>query len=85
MTGLTRADLAALPSYVPGRTVPGAIKLASNEVSLPHFELVDTIAAMRWTNAEIPGLLRGLSTAMSEEMDAMAALDDQPALVGSLR
>ncbi|SFQ43250.1 histidinol-phosphate aminotransferase [Amycolatopsis arida] len=28
----TRADLAALPSYVPGRTVPGAIKLASNEV-----------------------------------------------------
>jgi 2-polyprenyl-6-methoxyphenol hydroxylase-like FAD-dependent oxidoreductase len=56
-----------------------------NEVSLPHFELVDTIAAMRWTDAEIPGLLRGLSTAMSEEMDAMAALDDEPALVGSLR
>lgn len=28
----TRADLAALPAYVPGRTVPGAIKLASNEV-----------------------------------------------------
>jgi histidinol-phosphate aminotransferase len=29
---LTRADLAALPNYVPGRSVPGAIKLASNEV-----------------------------------------------------
>ncbi|HKT05337.1 MAG TPA: histidinol-phosphate transaminase [Rugosimonospora sp.] len=29
---LTRADLDPLPSYVPGRTVPGAIKLASNEV-----------------------------------------------------
>jgi len=29
---LTRADLDALPSYVPGRTVTGAIKLASNEV-----------------------------------------------------
>ncbi|MCE7009493.1 histidinol-phosphate transaminase [Kibdelosporangium philippinense] len=27
-----RADLATLPSYVPGRTIPGAIKLASNEV-----------------------------------------------------
>ncbi|ALG05711.1 histidinol-phosphate transaminase [Kibdelosporangium phytohabitans] len=27
-----RADLASLPSYVPGRTIPGAIKLASNEV-----------------------------------------------------
>lgn len=30
-----RADLARLPSYVPGRTVPGSIKLASNEVALP--------------------------------------------------
>jgi histidinol-phosphate aminotransferase len=29
----TRADLASLPSYVPGRTIPGAIKLASNEVT----------------------------------------------------
>ncbi|GIH11723.1 putative phenylalanine aminotransferase [Rhizocola hellebori] len=29
---LTREDLAALPNYVPGRSVPGAIKLASNEV-----------------------------------------------------
>jgi histidinol-phosphate aminotransferase len=32
MTRLTRADLDALPAYVPGRAVPGAIKLASNEV-----------------------------------------------------
>src|SRR5258706_7707804 len=29
---LTRPDLDAIPAYVPGRTVPGAIKLASNEV-----------------------------------------------------
>jgi histidinol-phosphate aminotransferase len=28
----TRADLASIPLYVPGRTVPDAIKLASNEV-----------------------------------------------------
>ncbi|GGP36988.1 histidinol-phosphate transaminase [Saccharothrix coeruleofusca] len=33
MTVRTRADLAALPAYVPGRSIPGAIKLASNEVS----------------------------------------------------
>ncbi|PRY46081.1 histidinol-phosphate transaminase [Umezawaea tangerina] len=33
MSVRTRADLDALPSYVPGKTVPGAIKLASNEVS----------------------------------------------------
>jgi len=30
-----RPDLASLPAYVPGRTIPGAIKLASNEVALP--------------------------------------------------
>ena len=37
MTGVTtiRADLDGLPAYVPGRAVPGAIKLASNEVPLP--------------------------------------------------
>jgi len=30
-----RADLDSLPTYVPGRTIPGLIKLASNEVPLP--------------------------------------------------
>jgi histidinol-phosphate aminotransferase len=30
-----RATLATLPSYVPGRTIPGAIKLASNETHYP--------------------------------------------------
>ncbi|GAA3890715.1 histidinol-phosphate transaminase [Saccharothrix violaceirubra] len=33
MTVRTRADLSSLPGYVPGRSIPGAIKLASNEVS----------------------------------------------------
>src|ERR687893_1571758 len=32
---LIRPDLDTLPAYVPGKTIPGAIKLASNEVSLP--------------------------------------------------
>ncbi|MCY7343112.1 MAG: histidinol-phosphate transaminase [Pseudonocardia sp.] len=32
---LTRADLDSLPAYVPGRAIPGAVKLASNEVPLP--------------------------------------------------
>jgi histidinol-phosphate aminotransferase len=44
VTGLTRADLAALPSYVPGRTVPGAIKLASNEV--PYGPLPGVVEAL---------------------------------------
>lgn len=33
MTVRTRADLEQVPGYVPGRSIPGAIKLASNEVS----------------------------------------------------
>ncbi|GAA2333620.1 histidinol-phosphate transaminase [Saccharopolyspora halophila] len=33
MSARTRADLEQLPAYVAGRTVPGSIKLASNEVS----------------------------------------------------
>ena len=32
---LIRADLDSLSAYVPGRAIPGAIKLASNEVPLP--------------------------------------------------
>jgi histidinol-phosphate aminotransferase len=35
MDPMLRPDLASLPAYVPGRNVPGSIKLASNEVSLP--------------------------------------------------
>ncbi|SDC74355.1 histidinol-phosphate transaminase [Actinokineospora iranica] len=34
MTVRIRADLDSLPGYVPGKNIPGAIKLASNEVSL---------------------------------------------------
>jgi histidinol-phosphate aminotransferase len=41
-----RADLARLPAYVPGRSVPGSIKLASNEVALPPLPpILDAIAA----------------------------------------
>jgi histidinol-phosphate aminotransferase len=41
-----RESLSALPAYVPGRAVPGAVKLASNESAegpLPH--VIDRIAA----------------------------------------
>ncbi len=35
MTVRTRQALDSLPAYAPGRSVPGAIKLASNELSFP--------------------------------------------------
>lgn len=41
---LTRPDLDTLPAYVPGRTVPGAIKLASNEV--PYGPLPGVVEAI---------------------------------------
>jgi len=44
MTGLTRPDLDALPTYVPGRAVPGSIKLASNEV--PYGPLPGVVEAL---------------------------------------
>jgi histidinol-phosphate aminotransferase len=44
MNGLTRADLDALPTYVPGRAVAGAIKLASNEV--PYGPLPGVVEAI---------------------------------------
>ncbi|HEX3650632.1 MAG TPA: histidinol-phosphate transaminase [Pseudonocardiaceae bacterium] len=48
MSAYTRVDLAGLPDYVPGRSIPGAIKLASNEVSagpLPSVVAAITSAA----------------------------------------
>jgi histidinol-phosphate aminotransferase len=44
MTRLTRADLDALPAYVPGKAIPGAIKLASNEV--PYGPLPGVVEAL---------------------------------------
>ena len=44
MTQLTRPDLDRLPAYVAGRTVPGAIKLASNEV--PYGPLPGVVEAI---------------------------------------
>jgi histidinol-phosphate aminotransferase len=44
MSKLTRPDLDRLPSYVPGRSAPGAIKLASNEV--PYGPLPGVVEAV---------------------------------------
>lgn len=40
MTVQLRRTLDSLPAYAPGRTVPGAIKLASNELSFPTLPTV---------------------------------------------
>ncbi len=51
MIRLTRTDLDALPAYVAGRTVPGAIKLASNEV--PYGPLPGVVEAITEAAANV--------------------------------
>ena len=52
MTVRIRPALDALPAYAPGRTVPGAVKLASNELSFPTLPAVsEAIAAAVGTDA----------------------------------
>jgi histidinol-phosphate aminotransferase len=57
MTRLTRADLDALPGYVPGRSVPDAIKLASNEVPFgPLPGVPEAVAAAVTTSHRYPDM-----------------------------
>jgi 2-polyprenyl-6-methoxyphenol hydroxylase-like FAD-dependent oxidoreductase len=63
---------------------PEAVALADfqatrDRLSLALFETVDTIAASQWSADEIPGLLLTLSSAMVDEVEALAARDEIPA------
>ena len=49
---------------------------ARNHMALPLFDVVDAIAMMRWTDAEIPRLLRRLSTAMNDEVTYASTADE---------
>ena len=64
-----RPDLESLPAYVPGRAVPGAIKLASNEVTLPPPPRVLAAIAEAAAGANrYPDLsVTGLTTRLAEE------------------
>jgi len=53
-----------------------------NQLSVPLFDVVDAIAGMRWTDAEIPELLLRLNSAMTDEVELLAHLGDERALVG---
>ncbi|MGH3981799.1 MAG: pyridoxal phosphate-dependent aminotransferase [Pseudonocardiaceae bacterium] len=73
MTARTRADLESLPLYVPGRNIPGAVKLASNEVSegpLPSVAAAIVDAAA--------GINRYPDNGITALVDRLAALLDVP-------
>src|SRR6185503_5474434 len=75
---LVRADLDALPSYVPGRAVPGAIKLASNEVPYgPLPGVVDAIteaatAVHRYPDMGVQALRAALADRLGVDPDRVA-------------
>jgi histidinol-phosphate aminotransferase len=74
MAARIRADLAALPGYVPGRTVPGAIKLASNEV--PAGPLPSVVAAI---SDAVAAVNRYPDSGATTLVDALAARLEVPA------
>jgi len=73
-----RADLDSLPAYVPGRNVPGAIKLASNESPegpLPSVVDAITLAARQGNRYPDMGsweLVERLATELDVEQDQVA-------------
>lgn len=66
MTARLRADLSSLPCYVPGRSFPGAVKLASNEV--PAGPLPSVIAAISDAAAGLNRYPDNRATALSERL-----------------
>jgi histidinol-phosphate aminotransferase len=77
--GLTRADLDALPTYVPGRSVPGAIKLASNEVPYgPLPGVVDDVAEAaanvhRYPDMGVVALREKIAARLGVDVDRVAS------------
>jgi flavin-dependent dehydrogenase len=72
---LARAVVSAASGEVPEREALADYQATRDRLSLPLFTVVDTIARQRWTDAEIGGLLLRLSSAMADEVDALAAFD----------
>ncbi len=80
MTVRLRSTLQTLPSYVPGRNVPGAIKLASNETPypmLPH--VVERLAEVAVNSNRYPD---NFSTELTGALAAKYAVDVAQVAVG---
>jgi histidinol-phosphate aminotransferase len=75
---LIRPDLETLPAYVPGKAIPGAIKLASNEVPLPPTPPVlaaiaeAATAGNRYPDLAVTSLTRRLADALKVAPERIA-------------
>lgn len=72
MTARLRPEVAELPAYVPGKTVPGAIKLASNETVLGPLPAVRAAIerAADTLNRYPDNGCRGLKSALAEHLNS---------------
>jgi histidinol-phosphate aminotransferase len=75
-----RPMLASLPAYVPGRSVPGAIKLASNET--PYPPLPSVLARIAEAAADINRYPDNASVALTEALAAKYGVDVEQVRVG---
>jgi histidinol-phosphate aminotransferase len=75
-----RPTLATLPSYAPGRSVPGAIKLASNETPLPPLpHVIERITAAA---GEVNRYPDSFSTELTSVLAAKYGVDVEQVRVG---
>src|SRR5262245_6091194 len=79
---LARAVVAAIGGDEPEPAAMARYQSTRDRPPRPLFDAMDAVATHRWTDAEIGGLLRGISAAVADEVDAIAALDPVPAAVG---
>jgi flavin-dependent dehydrogenase len=72
---LARAIVTSEPGEPDRAEALAEYQATRDRLSTPLFDVVDAIAAQRWTEGEIPDLLIQLSSAMAAEVEALAALD----------
>ena len=71
---LALAVIAAASGRHPERDAFTDFHRTRDRLSLPLFDVVDTIAGMGWTDSEIPALLLSLNAAMADEVETLAGL-----------
>jgi 2-polyprenyl-6-methoxyphenol hydroxylase-like FAD-dependent oxidoreductase len=84
---LARAIAAVIVDGADQAEMLAGYQATRDALSSDLFDVIDVIAGHRWTDAEIPDLLRRLSASMADELEALAALPPLPPVspaVGSL-
>jgi 2-polyprenyl-6-methoxyphenol hydroxylase-like FAD-dependent oxidoreductase len=81
---LTRALAAALDGADESEVL-ARYQATRDGLSLPLFEVVDTIASHRWDDAGIGDLLKRLSSSMTDEVELLTRLDERDVNVRSGR